>query len=224
MIAVGGPGCCSSDGAQKIQPLSFGCPNTLYQGISSTDCPVSIATPGAAGAAFIEGPATQDLSSVQLLFVKATQPVVVRIGAEPAELLGSAGIFPTGFAGGETFTFKVDGVTVATTFTAGAQTAAQVAVQINQAAVAAGLAFLPAFVQTNGQLGLRGSATGKDGSIQVTVARATIGYPSLVTVAGQGSDVTARTLLLEFDSNDPPGRIQISGNARVEVLAAGIPA
>lgn len=225
MIAVGGPGsCCGSDGGgQKIQPLSFGCPNAIYQGIASTDCPVLIATPGAAGDAFVECPATQDLDTIQLLFVKATQPVVVRIGADAADLLGSAGSFPTGFVGGETFTVKVDGVTVAITFTSGAQSAAQVAVQINQAAVAAGLSFLPAYVQTNGQIGLRGLATGSDGSLQVTVANATIGFPSLTTVAGDGSDVTGRTLLLEFDTNDPPGRIQISGNARVEVLAAGTP-
>lgn len=225
MIAVGGPGCCGSSGeSQKIQPLSFGCPNTLYQAIASTDCPVAIATPGTPGQAFIPCPGTQDLASVSLLLVKASQPVLLRIGAAPATLQGASGTFPTSFAGGETFTFKADTITVATTFTSGAQSAAQVAVQINQAAVAAGLDYLPASVSSNGQLKLTGEKTGKDGSLQVTVANATIGFPTLLTTLGAGTDQTVRTLLAEFDPSSSPGAILISGNARVEILAAGTPA
>lgn len=208
----------------KIQPLSFGCPNTVYQAIASTDCAVLVATPGTPGQAFVPCPATQDLASVALLMVKASQPVVLRINAAPASLQGAGGTFPTSFAGGETFTFKADGVTIATTFTSAEQSAAQVAVKINQAAIAAGLDHLPVSVGTNGQLKLVGEATGPGGAIQVTVANATIGFPITTTTLGTGVDLTGRTLLAEFDPLAPPGRILISGNARVEVLAAGSPA
>ena len=55
--------------------------------------------------------------------------------ADVARVEGSGGTFPTGFAGGETLELAVDGAaSFTTTFTAGAQTAAQAAAEINAAA------------------------------------------------------------------------------------------
>jgi hypothetical protein len=157
-----------------------------------------------------------------MLYLKSSAPVRLRIGAAPAELLGTSGTFPTLFAGGEDFDVTVDGTVVATTFTSGAQSAAQVAAQINQAAIGAGLAFLPAFVQTNGQLGLRGSATGSQGSLVITDPNATIGFASASSATGEGEDVNVSGLLLtQFDPSQAPERIQVSGSALIEVLAAG---
>lgn len=223
-VVVGGGGCCGGDGgSQKIQGLSFGCPYTLFQAIFSTDCAVPIVTSGAVGDAWVELPGTGVVGGYLLLIVKSTGAVRLRIGAAPAELLGAAGTFPTGFAGGETFAFIVDSVAVAVVFTSGAQSVLQVATQINQAALGAGLDFLPAFAQTNGQLGLRGEKTGKQGSLDITTARAAIGFPSAAAESeGEGEDQDVSGLLLQqFPNNDMPTRIQISGNAQVEVLAAG---
>lgn len=228
-IIAGGPNGCGGCGdalTQKTLGLAFGCSQTIYQAISGTECAVAIATPGAAGDSFIELPAASPIGEFQLLVVKASAPVVLRIGAAAAELLGSGGTFPTLFAGGETFAFTVDGLAVAVTFTAGAQTAQQVVNQINAAAALAGLAFLPAFLQSNGQVGLRGVATGAAGSVDITTANATIGFASASALAeGAGQDLDVQgILLLQFPANDAPERIQISGTAQVEILVAGLAA
>lgn len=222
-VVVGGHGCGCDGGSQKIQGLSFACPQTLFQGIGGTDCAVQIITPGAPGDNFVELPGSGMVGTYQLLIVRTTAPVVLRVGAAPAELLGVSGSFPTSFAGGETFAVTVDGVAVAATFTSGDQSAAQVAARVNQAAIAAGLTFLPVSVQTNGQLRIRGLKTGVDGSLDITTANATIGFPSAAAEAiGGGVDQDVNGLLVQqFPSSAAPTRIQISGSAQVEVLAAG---
>ncbi len=230
-ILVGGPGCgCSgSDLSQKLVGLGFACSGQIYQAIGGTDCAVPIATAGAVGDVFQELPNVSSIGGFQLLALKTSAKVMLRIGAAPAELLGSGGTFPTLFSGGQTFAFDVDSVSVPVVFQAGDQTAAQVVSRINQAAIAAGLTFLPAFVQTNGQVGLRGTRTGLTGFVDVTTANATVGFPSSVAPAGyasgEGSDVLVNGLtLMQFDPSSPPERIQISGSAQIEVLAAGLAA
>lgn len=227
-IVVGGPGCgCSgSDLSQKLVGLGFACSGQIYQAIGGTDCAVPIATPGAAGDSFIELPNVSSIGGFQLLALKSSAKVVLRIGADVAELLGSGGTFPTLFSGGETFAFKVDASTVTVTFTAGAQTAQQVINQINASAMLLGVTFLPAFLQSNGQVGLRGVRTGPDGLVDITVANATVGFASAAAeAAGAGADVLVNGLtLMQFDPSSPPERIQISGSAQIEVLAAGLAA
>lgn len=227
-IVVGGPGCgCSgSDLSQKLVGLGFACSGQIYQAIGGTDCAVPIATAGAAGDLFQELPNVSSIGGFQLLAIKSSAKVVLRIGAGPAELLGSGGTFPTLFAGGETFAFTVDSTPVPVAFLVGDQTAAQVASRINQAAIAAGATFLPAFVQTNGQVGLRGVATGSSGLVDITTANATVGFASAAALAeGEGNDLTVNGLaLMQFDPSSPPERIQISGSANIEVLAAGLAA
>lgn len=227
-IVVGGPGCgCSgSDLSQKLVGLGFACSGQIYQAIGGTDCAVPIATAGAAGAVFQELPNVSSIGGFQLLALKSSAKVVLRIGAAPAELLGAGGVFPTLFSGGQTFTFTVDAVSVPVVFQAGDQTAAQVVSRINQAAIAAGLTFLPAFVQTSGQVGLRGVATGDAGLVDITLANATVGFASAASEAhGAGDDLTVNGLaLMQFDPGSPPERIQISGSANIEVLAAGLAA
>jgi len=227
-IVVGGPnGCgCGDVLSQKIQGLGFACSSAIYQAISGTDCAVAIATAGAAGDVFQELPGTDAVGAVQLLLLKSSGTVVLRIGADEAELLGSGGTFPTLFAGGETFAFSVDGTAVAVTFTSGAQTAQQVINQINAAAALAGLTFMPAFLQSNGQVGLRGQATGAAGVVDITTANATVGFASAAALAaGAGVDLTVSGVtLMQFPANDAPERILVSGTAQIEVLAAGLAA
>lgn len=225
-VTVGGGACCdSSSPSQKIQALGFSCPDATYQAIVGTDCAVLVQTSGLPGQNWLDCPGTKDLAGIRLLVLKASSPVVLRIGAAVAQLVGSGGTFPTGFSGGETFSFKADGVLVAVTFQSGDQSAAQVASRINQAAVAAGLSYLPATVLSSGQLQLQGVLTGSQGSVEVTVTRSAIGFPTALKVLGAGSDLTVRTAILEFDptTSTPPARVQVSGVARVEVLAAGDP-
>jgi hypothetical protein len=222
-IIVGGQGCGCEGGNTKVQGLSFACPYTTFQAVASTDCAVAIATPGAPGDSFVELPTSDAIGSFLLLALKSSAPVVLRIGAGEAVLLGSGGIFPTGFAGGELFAFVVDSVAVNVTFQSGDQSASQVAVRVNQAAVAAGLSFLPMTLQTNGQLKIAGQKTGVAGFVDIVTANAAIGFPSAAAyVEGGGKDQRVSGLLLQqFDPSVPPARIQISGTAQIEVLAAG---
>lgn len=227
-IIVGGPnGCgCGDVSSQKVLGLGFACATAIYQAIAGTECAVAIATAGAPGDVFQELPATSPIGGFQLLALKTNAPVVLRIGADEAELLGSGGTFPTLFAGGETFAFSVDGHAVAVTFQAGDQTAQQCINRINAAAALAGLTFLPAFLQSNGQVGLRGAATGAAGVVDITTANATVGFPSAAALAeGAGADLPVQgVVLLQFPANDPPARIQISGSAQIEILAGGLAA
>lgn len=227
-IVVGGPnGCgCGDVLSQKILGLGFACASAIFQAIAGTECAVAIATAGAPGDVFEELPSVSSVGGFQLLLVKSSQPIVLRIGADVAELLGTGGTFPTGFSGGQTFGFTVDALAVAVTFTAGAQTAQQVVNQINAAAALAGATSLPAFLQSNGQVGLRGVATGDAGLVDITSANATVGFASAAAEAhGAGSDLPVQGIaLLQFPQSSPPERIQISGTAQIEILAAGLAA
>jgi hypothetical protein len=225
-ITVGGDCGCSGGGSggapTKQQPLSFACQGVNYPAIVSTDCPQQIQTPGVIGASWVDVPGQGTLANYRLLYVLTKAPMALRIGAAAATLLGSGGTFPTGFVGGETFAFEADGIAVPVVFTSGAQSAAQVVAQINQAAVGAGLTYLPATVDTTGQVRLTGKATGVQGSIEITTANAVVGFAAATTVAGSGSDVRINGLFLaQFDEQAAPTRIQISGQGQVEVLAAG---
>ena len=224
VIVGGGNDCgCSGSGApSKQQPLELACPGKQYPATVSTDCPTQVQTFGSPGAEFVDLPGTSALGNMQLLVVRTRASMVLRVGAAPALLVGASGTFPTGFAGGETFAFTVDLTPVPVVFTAAAQTAAQVAQEINQAAIGAGLSFLPARVMTNGQLELTGLATGLQGSLAVTTANAVIGFPSIATAVGAGRDHKINGLFIaQYDNDDAPTRVQISGQGYVEALAAG---
>lgn len=222
-LIVGGAGCgCSgSDGASKIVPLALACAAAVFGAVVSTECAQLVQTAGAAGDNWAELPVSDGVGAIAFAYVRTSAAVKLRIGAAPAVRSGSGGTFPTSFAGGETWAATIDGVAVAVTFTSGAQSAAQVATQINQAAIGAGLTFLPATVASNGQLAISGQKTGSQGSVVVTTGNATIGLAT-GTTTGSGQDVAVNGLFLnQFDPLTAPERIQISGVAAVEVLLAG---
>lgn len=226
-VSVGGGdcGCSGSGGVSKQQPLDLGCNGTQYAAVVSTDCPTQVQTTGVVGAEFVDLPGTDGIGGFQLLVVKTQTVMRLRIGGAAATLLGSGASFPTGFSGGESLTFEADGVEVDATFTAAAQSAVQVAQEINQAAIGAGLTYLPATVDATGQLRLSGRLTGSEGTLEITGALAALGFASPVLVVGAGSDVDVNgAFLAQFDSSAAPARVQISGNGRVEVLAAGMAA
>lgn len=223
-IVIGGAGCGCGDGSgQKVQPLAFSCSNTYYGAIASTDCAQQVSTSGALGDNWVELPLSDAIGQFQLLFAKSNAPIRLRIGAAEAEVAGSGAVFPHVFAGGEILAFDVDGVSVSTTFTSGSKSAAVVALAINQAALAAGLLFLPASVGSDGQLRLRGAKTGIQGSVDITTPLAAVGYASAAALAlGEGEDINVNGLYLsQFSSSAAPERIQVSGSAQIEVLVAG---
>lgn len=223
-IVVGGSVCsdpCGDPASSKVQGLGLRCTATSFEAVQSTDAALDVVTPGSPGDAFVELPATDALDRIELLFVRANARVVLRIGAGEASVLGVGGAFVLG--GGETLDLDVDGTAFTTTFPATA-TAQEVANQINAAAAIAGLAFQPASVDS-GQLRISGDATGSGGSVTVVggTAAAGLGLAGLSDV-GDGEDVDVTGVFLaEFGrgSTTAPRRVQISGIARVEILAAG---
>jgi hypothetical protein len=124
---------------------------------------------------------------IRLLYIEAEGDVdfwLSGVAATVAEITGSGGTFPTGFAGGETLDLSVDGVVFTTTFLIGDQTLAQVMARINAAAALAGVTGFPA-KNASGQLEIE-SLTSGSGSVVVVSGgsgRATIGLP-LGTSAG----------------------------------------
>ncbi len=225
-LVVGGEGCgCSGIGGAptKQQPLAFACSGRTYGAVVSSDCDQQIQTLGVPGTTWQDLIGAGQIKAYQLLYLLTKAPMKLRIGAAEAALVGSGAAWPVVFAGGETFTPVVDGVAVPVSFTAGTRTAAQTATATNQAAVGAGLGFLPASVDVTGQLRLVGQLTGAQGSVTVTTALAAIGFGSTsLRAVGAGADMNVDGLqVFSFDASNAPTRIQISGQGQIQVLAAG---
>lgn len=229
-ICVGGSVCpdpCAAPGS-KIQGLALSCSQQAFQAVLSTDVPVSVATSGALGTDWDDVPVTESLDAIELLYVRTSTAMRLRIGADVAKLVSTGLSLP--LAGGETLITEVDGqAAVTTTFTA-ATTAQQVANEINAAAALLGQA-PPASLNTAGALVLSGALTGAQGSVAVTggTGQAALGFASGTndTAAGAGEDVDVNGLFLtEFgrSGSGAPLRVQISGVGNVEVFAAGTPA
>ncbi len=227
-LIVGGSNCgACSDGSgsnQTIKGLGFACSSIYFQAVKSTECPEALQTLGAVGDAFVELPV--ELAAYHLLLVKSSAPVVVRVGAAPAILTGTGGVFPANLDT-QLFAFTQDGVPVSFSFVGNGLTAAQVALQINQQALADGVAIdaLPASVNSGGLLVLTGKNTGVQGSIVITTGIAATGFTTGESAVGEGADLNVNgTALVQFDQTNAPTRIQISGTAQIEVLVAGLPA
>ncbi len=110
------------------------------------------------------------------------------------------------------------------TFTAAAQSAQDVANEINAAAALSGLPTPRATVATSGQLQLESVQTGTQGSVEVVggTALGTLGLTAATTL-GTGADVPIQgDVLLEFPrDSDAPARIQVSGQGTITILAGG---
>lgn len=179
--------------------------------------------------AFIEPGVSRSLTEIYMLFLYTPSPLTLRIGGTYATLTGVGATFPTGFSGGETLITQVDSFgSVTTTFTSGAQTAAQVANEINASYALAGIAAV-ATVATSGQITLTGFLTGvSEGAVNVTggTAQAALGFTSGSndSALGGGSDllVDGNFGPTEFSRTSAPARFELKGSATgVTIVAAG---
>lgn len=127
-----------------------------------------------------------DVAQARLIWIDADGALEVTLGGTVgtvATLLGVGGTFPTAFTGGQAFSFKVDGVTVAGTFLVGDQSAVQCAQRLNSAAVLAGLAFLP-FTVDGGQIRVSGANASLAGKVEVLTINAVLGFAALTSDLG----------------------------------------
>jgi hypothetical protein len=229
-VSVDGSGCATSCGGTGQDRLTVGlgdgvCSKT-YETVLCTANPITVATVGALGAAWADIDFLSELDEIEFLLVRSSTDVVLRIGAAAAVLTGVGGVFPSGFAGGETLIGTLDGVPFTVTFTVGAQTAAQVATEINGALALLGIATPRAAVASSGQLTITGVLTGAEGTVTTTggTGAAAIGL-SAASAVGDGEDIAVSGLFLsEFvrrNATYTPSRIQVSGSASLTIVAGG---
>lgn len=134
-----------------------------------------------------------DVTEARCIWIESDGDLELTIGGIPgtvATLLGSGGSFPTGFAGGEAFSFRVDGTLVAGTFLDADESLQQVVNRLNAAAMLAGLGFVP-FEVVSGQIRLSGNLATSVGKVEVVTANATIGFPALTSDNGTDASGSA---------------------------------
>ncbi len=200
------------------------CPKN-YQSVVSSQQPLQVLTSGLPGAQFVDLDILDGFVAIELLVARTSAKLFLRIGADVARVLGVGGTFPTTFGGGETLTLDIDGLgPFLVTFTVAAQSAQDVANEINAAAALSGLPTPRVVVATSGQLELQSVQTGAQGSVEVVggTALATLGLTAGTTL-GTGADIPLQgDLLIEFPRDtDAPARIQVSGQGTITVLAGG---
>lgn len=157
-----------------------------------------------------------DISELRVLAVRAETGLSIAPAgglATSAQTQAAGGTFPTGFAGGETLDFDVDGVTVAVAFDVLDQTLDAVVNRINGAVALAGLraAAQPAIAAflNGGQLLLRSPTSGAASALvlRAGTANAVLGLPATTTVAGVNASAGQSPLVLQspaIDGDLPP--------------------
>lgn len=228
-LQPGGDGCgCASGANGGSRKLAFACGSEYYQTIVATESPIRIQTAGILGQTFQDLDILDQLDAIEFLYLTSDQPVMIRIGAREAQILGTSIAFPVNTVGGETFIVEIDGVSFTYTAPAGSfANMAALANALNGAAAAAGLP-TPRFTApaaTPTSLLISGSETGSLGEVVVGngTLNAQIGFTNGQVALGSGSDVSFQGLWMTQFQRYPsaPERIQISGSANVSVLAAG---
>lgn len=226
-LTVGGDcsAACSGGGNSLTLRLGLRCSPSSYQTAVYTPSQIRVLTPGLPGQAFVDVDLLDQLTAIEFIYAKTDAPLVFRVGAAEPVLNGQNGIFPTLFAGGESFDLDFEGAPISVVFQAGDQTAAQVAARINSTFALAGYPTPRAEVLPTGQLAIRGVTTGAAAAIEVTAGTGAvqIGFPIGLRAVGAGADIPVYgTWLQEFPPYpSSPARIQVSGIGNFTVLAAG---
>lgn len=122
-----------------------------------------------------------DVAEGYLWYIYSTEEIQVTFSGVlgvVAALISDVGTYNTGFAVDTPFAFTIDGVAVAVTFTTAHQTREQVINHINATAVGLGVGYLPCVAGPGAtQITISGSSPLATGSVTITTALATIGYP-----------------------------------------------
>lgn len=233
-ITAGSGPCCNGVGVgQCVEQLELlgSCGD---EGVAYTDVITlspTIATAGLIGDNWVTLN-LDELSEIEFIKVKSSARVRLRIDARPSTTQAVGGVYPTGFVGGEIVMWYLDALApITVTFTSGDQSVKQVAARFNAAAALAG-APTPRVTVVGGQLfftGVNASpnlATARNAFVMSGLVATALGLNAPVLVQGKGGDVEICGLaLLQFPrSPNAPVRIDASGTATLEIIAAGRPA
>lgn len=184
---------------------------------------VAIETSGAVGQNFIDLDCLDQLSSIELFSIQASARVMLRVDAAGALAVATAGSYPTGFVGTEALTWTLDALSVPVSFESGDQSVEQVAARMNAAAALQGVA-TPRVTVVSGQLNVTGVQTGDGGTLAFSgTAASQLGLDTATITGSKGEDIQVEGLaVIQFPRfPNAPGRIQVSGVATLDLVAAG---
>lgn len=228
VISVAPDGYCGCEGASEGVNFSFDGGAETYPRVLQTNGAIEIVN-----TEFAPFPLVTELATCSFLYFAVTNASTTArprllIGSPPM-LQGVGGSFPTGFVGGETFTFEfasfaagvwTASTTVAVVFTSGAQTAPDCAREINAALALEGLPSLASVV--SGQLVIAGSAPGQDERISIQAQNVVLGFPNtLADALGTGTPATTPGVFIAEFAALPGASFWVQGPAWLTILAAG---
>jgi hypothetical protein len=207
--------------AKQLSLGSSGCTGgVFYEAVVSSSKIINSATA-------IDLDCLDALTAIEFLYMKSASELTVRFDAIGVIALAVGGSYPTGFAGSETLTTVLDGVSVLTTFDAADQSNVQVASRINAAMALNGFS-TPIVSVVNGQLRFDGVATavnGSEGTITFSGATTTqLGLDNPTVTNAQGKDIIINgNLIIEFPKYpNAPTKFQAYGSSvNVDIVAAG---
>lgn len=211
--------------------LTFETLTRQFDKIVSADAPYDVASPSV----FTPMPFADELTTIEFIsFAVLNAGTIDLLIGDVPRFVGVGGTFPTSFSGGETFAFELQtyndatgafdtDFTILTTFTVAAQTAAQVANEINAAILLAGASPCGLVtVNASGQLDLKGTIPGAIQRIEITTANATIGFDgSKVADLGTGSPQTVNGNYVAEFAATPSDQFWFRGTATINILLAG---
>lgn len=236
LVSEGGCGGCSTD--QTTKPVSLGgasgiCCDAGLSYDESAAFSTAIQTVGAVGAAWADIPGLSQFTAIEFLRVVSSARIRLRFNATRPQLVATAPI-PVGgvVAGAATFIVTNDTgtqYTATVTFSGATNTPALVMAAINAALAGAGAPFPP-----DGQIArLSGSTLSiiNPGIGPAAFVQLAAGAPVdlglgivLVRVTGTAQDMpdTEGLTILQFPrSPNAPTRVQVSGVASLDIVAAG---
>jgi hypothetical protein len=172
---------------------------------------------------FVDLALCDQFASIELVAIKSSGPVTLRIDGAPATY-ATAALYPVAGLTGLTLIFGVDGYPVSVLFVSGDDTNIDVMRRINSAAALAGVPFLPASLDALGQVAISGALTGPEGVLTVPTGTAlgVLGLSAQGGVVGSGEDISVDGLYVQQLTRAKGARsIQVSGQASLSVLVAG---
>lgn len=242
LTVTDGAGCggCSTD--QVTKPLGLGPPGSMSSGCctggltydEAATFSTAIATVGAIGAQFVDLPALNAFTAIEFLRLVSSARIRLRINPTRPQMTGAAPL-PVGgvVAGAATFTVT-DSVgtqfVAAVNFSGATNTPALVVSAINSTLAAAGAPFPPdgqiARLSVTNALVIVNPGIGPASFLQLAAgAPIDLGLGVvLVRVSGTSSDLpdTEGLVVLQFPrSPNAPTKIQVSGTATLDIVAAG---
>lgn len=162
-----------------------------------------------------------DVASPRFIAIVADREINVEFGGSAqtaAAVTATGATYPTGFAGGETLAFNVDGTAVTATFEDADESITQVINRLNAAAALAGVQ-TPVWSNQGGQLKLTSPTTGSSSTVSVTGSATATALGFASTVSATGANATPNTSKISLQRMGDISGSGVSGLKAFAVLS-----